>query len=76
MVLGPVKDILDLTHGPIGCSLLYLGHETKPGTRASEGEDNFTGYCLSTDMKETDIVFGAEKKLAKAITRGLSHLQA
>ena len=37
-----------------------------------EGEDNFTGYCLSTDMKETDIVFGAEKKLAKAIREAYS----
>ncbi len=27
----------------------------------------FSNYCVCTDMKETDIVFGGEKKLKKAI---------
>jgi len=66
VVLGPVKDILDLTHGPVGCSY-YTWGTRRNLVQAAEGEDNFTGYCLSTDLKETDIVFGAEKKLAKAL---------
>ncbi|HYC20056.1 MAG TPA: nitrogenase molybdenum-iron protein alpha chain [Candidatus Bathyarchaeia archaeon] len=71
VVLGPVKDILDLTHGPIGCSY-YTWGTRRNLARAEEGEDNFTRYCLSTDMKETDIVFGAEKKLAKALREAYS----
>ena len=71
VVLGPVKDILDLAHGPIGCSF-YTWGTRRNLARASEGEDNFIGYSLSTDMKETDIVFGAEKKLAKAIREAYS----
>ncbi len=35
--------------------------------KPEEGRDCYSGYCLSTDVKETDIVFGAEKKLAQAI---------
>ena len=71
VVLGPVKDILDLTHGPIGCSF-YTWGTRRNLARASEDEDNFIGYALSTDMKETDIVFGAEKKLAKSIREAYS----
>ena len=37
--------------------------------RAKAGEDgkNFLPYCICTDMRSTDIVFGGEKKLQKAI---------
>ena len=66
VVLGPTRDILNITHGPIGCgyySWLTRRNQTKPGP----GEENFMTYCFSTDMQEEEIVFGGEKKLKKAI---------
>jgi nitrogenase molybdenum-iron protein alpha chain len=67
VVLGPTRDILNLTHGPIGCgfySWLTRRNQTRP-----DGEDgqNFMTYCFSTDMQEDNIVFGGEKKLRQAV---------
>lgn len=67
VVLGPTRDILNLTHGPIGCgfySWLTRRNQTRPTT--PDGE-NFMNYCFTTDMQEEEIVFGGEKKLKKAI---------
>lgn len=67
VVLGPTRDIVNLTHGPIGCgfySWLTRRNQTKP----TEGsEDNFMPYCFSTDMQDENVVFGGEKKLKAAI---------
>jgi len=67
VVLGPTRDIINLTHGPIGCgfySWLTRRNQTKP-----DGPDgtNYMPYCFSTDMQEEEIIFGGEKKLKKAI---------
>lgn len=67
VVLGPTRDILNLTHGPIGCgfySWLTRRNQTKP---TSDDDHNFMTYCFSTDMQENEIIFGGEKKLAEAI---------
>lgn len=67
VVLGPTRDIINITHGPIGCgfySWLTRRNQTKPET---ETADNFMPYCFSTDMQEENIVFGGEKKLRLAI---------
>ena len=66
VVFGPVKDILDITHGPIGCSYFTWNTRRNWG-KAEEGGDNYLNYCLSTDVQEQDIVFGGEKKLREAI---------
>jgi len=66
VVFGPIKDILHITHGPIGCAYFTWGTRHNL-MKQEEGRDCYSGYCLSTDVKETDIVFGAEKKLAAAI---------
>jgi len=71
VVFGPVKDILDLTHGPVGCAY-YTWGTRRNLSRPEEGQNDFAGYCLTTDMMETDIVFGAEKKLAQAIREAYS----
>ena len=71
VVFGPIKDILHITHGPIGCAYFTWGTRRNL-MKAEEGKDCFPGYCLSTDVKETDIVFGAEKKLATAIREAYS----
>jgi nitrogenase molybdenum-iron protein alpha chain len=67
VVIGPSRDILSITHGPIGCgfySWLTRRNQTRP---PSDSDPNFINYCLSTDMQEEQIVFGGEKKLAAAI---------
>ena len=67
VVLGPTRDILQITHGPIGCgfySWLTRRNQTRP--RTPEGA-NFMTYAMSTDMQEEEIIFGGEKKLKKAI---------
>jgi len=65
-VLGPTRDVINLTHGPIGCgfySWLTRRNQTDPG---KDGE-NYMAYCFSTDMEDSNIVFGGEKKLLAAI---------
>lgn len=67
VILGPTRDIVNITHGPIGCgfySWLTRRNQTRP---TSDKDDNFMTYCFSTDMQDKDIVFGGEKKLKTAI---------
>ncbi len=67
VVLGPTRDIVNITHGPIGCgfySWLTRRNQTRPPT---PGDENFIAYCFSTDMQEEEIIFGGEKKLRAAI---------
>ena len=67
VVIGPSRDILSITHGPIGCSF-YSWLTRRNQTRPHSLEDpNFINYCLSTDMQEENIVFGGEKKLKEAV---------
>jgi nitrogenase molybdenum-iron protein alpha chain len=68
VVLGPTRDIVNITHGPIGCgfySWLTRRNQTDPETTADR--HNFMTYCFSTDMQEEEIIFGGEKKLRQAI---------
>lgn len=67
VVLGPTRDIVNLTHGPIGCGF-YSWLTRRNQTRPPDPEaDNFLPYCFSTDMQEEEIIFGGEKKLRQAI---------
>jgi nitrogenase molybdenum-iron protein alpha chain len=67
VVLGPTRDILNLTHGPIGCGF-YSWLTRRNQTRPQPGsEENFITYCFSTDLQDENIIFGGEKKLRAAI---------
>jgi len=67
VVLGPTRDIINLTHGPIGCGF-YSWLTRRNQTRPKDPDDhNFMTYCFSTDMQENEIIFGGEKKLKEAI---------
>ncbi len=69
VIMGPTRDIVNLVHGPIGCSFyawLTRRNQTDPGPEGPDGE-NFMNYCFSTDMQDQDIIFGGEKKLEQAI---------
>jgi nitrogenase molybdenum-iron protein alpha chain len=66
VIMGPTRDIVNITHGPIGCgfySWLTRRNQTEPGPDG----DNYMPYCFSTDMQDQDIIFGGEKKLEAAI---------
>jgi nitrogenase molybdenum-iron protein alpha chain len=67
VVLGPTRDIVNITHGPIGCgfySWLTRRNQTKP---PKPEDHNFMTYCFSTDMQDEQIIFGGEKKLKQAV---------
>ncbi len=67
VILGPTRDIVNITHGPIGCgfySWLTRRNQTRPESDQSE---NYIPYCFSTDMQDSNIVFGGEAKLKEAI---------
>jgi nitrogenase molybdenum-iron protein alpha chain len=67
VIMGPTSDIVNLVHGPIGCSF-YAWLTRRNQTDASgAGGENFITYCMSTDMQDSDIIFGGEKKLEAAI---------
>jgi nitrogenase molybdenum-iron protein alpha chain len=66
VVLGPTRDIVNLVHGPIGCSFyawLTRRNQTLPPTPDSP---NYMMYAFSTDMQDSNIVFGGENKLKQA----------
>lgn len=67
VVIGPIHDILHITHGPVGCS--YYSWLTRRNLARPKPDQpvNYLQYCMTTDMQEEDIVFGGEKKLAAAI---------
>ena len=66
VVLGPTRDIVNITHGPIGCGF-YSWLTRRNMTDAGEDGENFMMYSFSTDLREENIVFGGEKKLEAAI---------
>lgn len=67
VVVGPTRDILQITHGPIGCGFYsWLTRRNQTRTERPD-EDNYMSYSMSTDMQDNDIVFGGEKKLKTAI---------
>jgi nitrogenase molybdenum-iron protein alpha chain len=67
VILGPTRDIVNITHGPIGCGF-YSWLTRRNQTSAPNPEDeNFITYCFSTDMQDENIIFGGEKKLRQAI---------
>jgi nitrogenase molybdenum-iron protein alpha chain len=66
VVMGPIYDLLQITHGPIGCGF-YAWMSRRNLARPKAGSPNYMQYCMSTDMQEEQIVFGGEKKLRQAV---------
>nr|BAD93283.1 MoFe protein of nitrogenase alpha-subunit [Halorhodospira halophila] len=66
VVWGPIKDMVHISHGPVGCGQLsragrrnyYTGHT---------GVDTFGTINFTSDFQERDIVFGGDPKLEKII---------
>lgn len=70
VVVGPIIDMVHIVHGPIGCAYYSWGTRRNKG-KAREGGKNFLAYSFCTDMQESDIVFGGEKKLMRAIEEAI-----
>lgn len=67
VVVGPTRDILQITHGPIGCGFYSWLTRRNQSAAPNADDHNFMPYSMSTDLQDNDIVFGGEKKLRKAI---------
>lgn len=66
VVWGPVKDMIHISHGPVGC-----GQYSRAGRRnyyiGTTGVNTFGTMNFTSDFQEKDIVFGGDKKLTKLI---------
>lgn len=62
VVWGPIKDMVHISHGPIGCGQYSWGTRRNYAS-GTLGIDNFTAMQVTSDFQETDIVFGGDKKL-------------
>ena len=67
VIMGPTSDIVNLVHGPIGCSFYAWLTRRNQTDAINDSNANFITYAMSTDMQDSDIIFGGEKKLAAAI---------
>jgi nitrogenase molybdenum-cofactor synthesis protein NifE len=62
VVLNPITDAFHIVHGPIGCA----SYTWDIRGSLSSGDDLYRN-SFSTDLRETDVIFGGEKKLTAAI---------
>ncbi|MCA1988611.1 MAG: nitrogenase iron-molybdenum cofactor biosynthesis protein NifE [Desulfarculus sp.] len=62
VVLYPIADALHLVHGPIGCAAY-----TWDIRGALSSGPQLHRLSFSTDLRETDVIFGGEKKLLAAL---------
>ena len=62
VVLYPIADAIHLVHGPIGCAVYTWDIR---GALSSGPELHRLSF--STDLQEIDVIFGGEKKLARAL---------
>ncbi|HWR09277.1 nitrogenase iron-molybdenum cofactor biosynthesis protein NifE [Sporomusa sp.] len=62
VVLNPVTDAIHLVHGPVGCASYTWDIRGSLSSGSELYRNSFT-----TDLREQDIIFGGEKKLAKTI---------
>lgn len=74
VVLGPLRDMVHIVHGPVGCAY-YSWLTRRNKAKSGDSKKNFLAYCVSTDMQESDIVFGGEKKLARMIDEVVENFQ-
>nr|AAU88040.1 dinitrogenase alpha subunit [Gluconacetobacter johannae] len=66
VVWGPVKDMVHISHGPVGCGQ-YSWSQRRNYYIGNTGVDSFVTMQFTSDFQEKDIVFGGDKKLEKII---------
>lgn len=66
VVWGPVRDMVHLSHGPIGCG--YYSWGTRRNLASGKaGVDNFVPFHFTSDYQERDIVYGGDKRLEEIL---------
>ena len=66
VVWGPLKDMIHLSHGPIGCGYYSWGGRRNL-TKGILGVESFTLMMFTSDFTENNIVYGGDKKLEKVL---------
>jgi len=66
VVWGPLKDMVHISHGPVGCGQYSWGSRRNYYV-GTTGVDSFVTMQFTSDFQEKDIVFGGDKKLSKII---------
>lgn len=66
VVWGPVKDVVHISHGPVGCGQYSWGTR-RNYYNGITGINSFGVMQITSDFQEKDIVFGGDKKLSKII---------
>ncbi|OIJ21256.1 nitrogenase molybdenum-iron protein alpha chain [Anaerobacillus alkalidiazotrophicus] len=64
VVWGPIKDMVHISHGPVGCGQYSWGTRRNYANGVL-GIDSFGAMQITSDFQEKDIVFGGDKKLDK-----------
>ena len=64
VVWGPIKDMIHISHGPVGCGQYSWGSRRNYYI-GTTGVDSFVTMQFTSDFQEKDIVFGGDKKLEK-----------
>ena len=73
VVMGPIYDLLQITHGPVGCGF-YAWMSRRNLARPKPGEVNYMQYCMNTDMQEDQIISGARKSYDRRYARPTASL--
>jgi nitrogenase molybdenum-iron protein alpha chain len=66
VVWGPIKDMVHVSHGPVGCGQYSWGQRRNYANGVA-GVNNWVAMQVTSDFQEKDIVFGGDKKLDKVI---------
>lgn len=66
VVWGPVKDMVHVSHGPVGCGH-YSWAQRRNYANGVIGVNSWVTMQVTSDYQEKDIVFGGDKKLDKVI---------
>ncbi len=66
VVWGPVKDMVHVSHGPVGCGH-YSWSQRRNYSTGVIGVNSWVTMQVTSDFQEKDIVFGGDKKLDKLI---------
>ncbi len=66
VVWGPVKDLVHISHGPVGCGQ-YSWSQRRNYYTGTTGIDTFVTMQFTSDYQEKDIVFGGDKKLREIV---------
>ncbi|WP_022850365.1 nitrogenase molybdenum-iron protein alpha chain [Limisalsivibrio acetivorans] len=66
VVWGPVKDVINVSHGPVGCGQ-YSWSSRRNYYNGETGVDTYGTMQFTSDFQERDIVFGGDKKLKELI---------